>query len=197
MLKVGVTGGIGSGKSTVCRIFKILGVPVYDSDSRARMLMNTHPDLKDKISHHFGKASYSEDGSLNRSYLADRVFSDADELEKLNALVHPAVKIDFDQWAAQQEADYVIKEAALLVETGSYRELDFLIVVTAPEEVRIDRILFRDDHRSVNQVKEILKKQYTDGEKIKYSDFLVNNDESHLIFPQILQIHTQIIEKSN
>lgn len=196
MLKVGITGGIGSGKSTVCRVFQVLGVPVYDADSQAKHLMNSQPDLKAQIAHTFGQEAYQDDGMLNRTYLAQQVFPDAEKLNKLNALVHPAVGADFALWIQQQHTPYAIKEAALLVETGSYKNLDALIVVTAPENLRIARVVLRDSHRNREQVNDILKKQLPEAEKINKADYLINNDENHLILPQILDIHTKLTAKA-
>lgn len=196
MLKVGITGGIGSGKSTVCRVFQVLNIPVYDADSRAKHLMNTKPDLKAQIADAFGKNAYVDGGALNRDYLAAQVFPDTEKLSKLNAIVHPAVGSDFASWLEEQHSPYVIKEAALLVETGSYKDLDALIVVTAPENLRITRVVLRDSHRNREQVMDILKKQLPEKEKALLANYLVNNDENHLILPQILDIHTQLTAKA-
>lgn len=192
MLKIGITGGMGSGKSIICRIFQMLGAPVYDADSRARLLMDKDEVLREKITLAFGAGAYCSDGTLNRGYLAEAVFPEKEKLEQLNKLVHPAVKKDFEEWAEKQKSDYVIKEAALLVETGSFKELDKLIVVTAPEKTRIHRILFRDAHRSQKQIQEILQNQFPESEKAKYADYLINNDESQLVFPQVLKIHARL-----
>lgn len=196
MFKVGVTGGIGSGKSVVCRIFELLGVPVYDADARAKYLMTGDAELKKNIKKAFGEEAYLHNGELNRSFLAENVFSNPDKLQQLNHLVHPAVGRDFQQWSNNQTAKYVVKEAALLVETGSYKTLDKLIVVTAPEKVRISRVLMRDEHRDLQQIRSIIQNQYPESEKAKCANYLVNNDESHLIFPQIFKIHTEITDLS-
>lgn len=196
MFKVGVTGGIGSGKSVVCRIFELLGVPVYDADARAKYLMTDDDELKTNIERAFGEEAYLSEGALNRIFLANNVFANPDKLRQLNNLVHPVVGRDFQQLSDSQTAKYIIKEAALLVETGSYKALDKLIVVTAPEKVRISRVLMRDEHRSLQQIRSIIQNQYPESEKTKCANYLVNNDESHLIFPQIFKIHTKIIDLS-
>lgn len=196
MLKVGVTGGIGTGKSTVCRIFSILGIPVYDSDRQAKILMVKDKSLIGKIKKHFGNESYLEDDELNTSYLAATVFDNKEKLKQLNSLVHPAVKKDFEFWASNQDAPYSIKEAALLVETGSYKELDALIVVTAFEKLKIERVLKRDKNRNIDQVKSIINNQLSDDEKKKYADFVINNDENHPILSQVLQIHNELLQKA-
>ena len=143
MIKIGITGGIGSGKSTVCRAFAQLGVPVYDSDSRARRLMNEDVALKAAVSGLFGDGAYDADG-LNRKYVAGRIFSDGTLRERLNAVVHPAVAEDFARWAERQQGPYVIEEAAILFESGAYRQMDKVVTVTAPEPERIRRTCLRD-----------------------------------------------------
>ncbi|MCS7019792.1 MAG: dephospho-CoA kinase [Cytophagales bacterium] len=196
MLKVGVTGGIGSGKSTVCRIFMVLGIPVYDADSRAKWLQTHDPLLKSQIIQHFGAHAYLPDGSLNRTYLAEQVFSHAERLQLLNSLVHPRVAEDSAQWLALQQAagkPYAIKEAALMIESGSYKQLDLLIVVTAPEEVRIQRILQRDPQRSREQITAIISKQMPENEKIKFADFVICNDGNQMLIPQVMNVHQQLI----
>lgn len=148
-LQIGITGGIGSGKSLVCRMFACLGVPVYDADSRAKSVMTTDGILVMQIKKEFGGLSYHADGSLNRNYLAGTVFNNPERLEVLNKLVHPRVGEDYLKWLdKQREHAYVLKEAALLYESGSYKALDKVIVVHAPEAVRVARVRQRDPHRS-------------------------------------------------
>lgn len=188
LLRVGITGGIGSGKSLVCRVFKTLGVPVYDADSQARQLMTSDAVLIASIRKEFGEAAY-RDGVLDRAYLAREVFHDSDKLAKLNALVHPRVAVDFAHWlSANKEQPYVLKEAALLYESGAYRELDVIIVVTAPEEIRIKRVMQRD-HRSEEEVQHILKRQWPESEKVKRADIVLHNDGTALLLPRILELH--------
>jgi dephospho-CoA kinase len=192
-LLVGITGGIGSGKSTACRVFSILGVPIYFADDRAKWLMSYDLDLKKAIIENFGGESYSEDGSLNRAYLASVVFADEKKVAVINGLVHPAVKKDFEKWAENQTAAYVLKEAALLFESGSYQELDKIINVSAPLQTRITRVLMRDRHRTEKQVHEIIDKQLSDEEKNSKSDFVIKNSDNKLLIPQVLEIHKKLL----
>ena len=188
MLQIGITGGIGSGKSTVCEIFKVLGVPVYDADSRAKMLMTEDSALVNKIIQSFGEEAYLSDGVLNRDYLAQHVFSNKSQLEKLNGLVHPAVGIDYKKWSSEQNAPYVIKEAALLIESGSYKQLDKLVVVSSPMELRIERIQQRDPFRSKQEIEGIIKNQLSDEERESYADYILKNDENELLIPQVTEL---------
>jgi len=193
-LQVGITGGIGSGKSLVCRIFQVLGAPIYDADSRAKKLMTTDGILIDQIKKEFGTLSYDEKGALNRQFLSKTVFGDEEKLAKLNALVHPRVGVDYANWVRQQEgARYVIKEAALMFESGSDKVLDKIIVVSAPEAVRIERVLLRDPQRTREQVKEIILNQMSEEEKIKKADYVLMNDESTLLIPQVLTLHKNFL----
>jgi dephospho-CoA kinase len=197
MKKVGITGGIGAGKSIASHFFEIIGVPTYEADKRAKWLMLHNEDLKNAILQQFGPKSYQEDGKINTRFLAETVFSDEKKLQILNSLVHPAVALDFENWVQQQKnTSYVLKEAALLVENNSYKQLDALIVVTAPETIRIKRILNRDKQRSSAEVKAILDKQLPEIEKIKVADFLIQNDDKQLVIPQILRIHQQLLNFS-
>ncbi|WP_316929331.1 dephospho-CoA kinase [Cyclobacterium qasimii] len=164
-LLVGISGGIGAGKTLICKVFSLLNIPIYNADDRAKWLMTNHPPLKTLIIEKFGASAYFEDGQLNRQYLADIVFSDPDKTALINSLVHPAVGEDFKSWALGQHSKYVLKEAALLFETGSYKALDYTIHVTASEKIRIERIKSRDPKRSTEQIKQIIKKQLTDEEK--------------------------------
>lgn len=189
-LKIGVTGGIGAGKSLVCKIFSALGVPVYNADTRAKQLMVEDQVLIRQIKGHFGDASYSDDGSLNRSYLANEVFANTEKLELLNSLVHPQVGLDFDKWVAgKSSAPYVIKEAALLFEAGSFKSLDAIVTVAAPEELRIRRTVIRDEFRSKKQIEEIISKQLPEEERISRAGYKIINDENRLLIPQVLRLH--------
>ncbi|RZS94904.1 dephospho-CoA kinase [Cecembia calidifontis] len=190
---VGITGGIGSGKSTVAKIFAILGIPIYYADDRAKWLMSHDSELKKAIIEKFGRESYSESGELNRSYLAAHVFADDDKVKTINSLVHPAVKRDFESWAAAQNSPYVLKEAALLFETGSYQELDKVINVSAPLKIRINRILLRDPHRDEKQINDIINKQLPDEEKNSKADYVIKNADNKLLIPQVLAIHQELL----
>lgn len=195
-LKIGVTGGIGSGKTVICRIFRSLGIPVYDADSRARYILDNDPALKSQILELFGGNAYTSSG-LNNVWIAQHVFNDEDKLHQLNSLVHPLVGIDFEAWSNQKvDNPYVIKEAALLYESGSYLSLDKIVVVTAPESLRIKRVLSRDKHRTEDQVKAILKRQWSEEEKIVKADFLIKNDDQELVIPQVLELHENLLELS-
>jgi dephospho-CoA kinase len=192
--QVGITGGIGSGKSTVAEIFKCLKIPVYDADGRAKTLMNSDAKLKTQIEREFGSQSYDNSGNLDRRYLAKNVFGFPDRLEKLNALVHPCVAEDYRQWAqSQKSSSYVLKEAALLFESGSSKQLDKIILVTAPEDLRIKRVKSRDK-RSEEEVRNIIHSQWSQEKSIVLADFVIKNDEETAIIPQVLQIHQEILK---
>ena len=193
-LQIGITGGIGSGKSLVCRIFACLGVPVYDADSHAKELMTTDGILVSQIRKEFGDLSYQSDGTLNRVYLSEVVFSNPEKLKVLNALVHPRVGEDFKRWSmVHNDKPYVLKEAALLFEAGSYQSLDKIIVVQAPDDLRIKRVIARDRHRTPADVKAIMNKQLSEDEKQKRADYIIRNDDSTLIIPQVLQLHQHFL----
>jgi dephospho-CoA kinase len=192
MLLIGVTGGIGAGKSVVVSVFRCLGIPVYDADSHAKALMTTDRNLQEAIKKEFGTLSFTDQGLLNRAYLASQVFPDPEKLKKLNRLVHPRVAEDFEHWVEKQKSEpttpYVIKEAALLFESGSNRQPDKIIAVTAPDEVRKQRVQKRDG-RSPQEIEQIFERQMSQEEMIKRSDFMVLNDDRRLIIPQILKLN--------
>jgi dephospho-CoA kinase len=188
-LIIGLTGGIGSGKSLVSKIFSLLKVPVYDADSRAKLLMNTDEELVASIKKEFGAEAYEADGKLNRKFLAAQVFTNSAKLTRLNSLVHPRVHLDTEKWVQQNSAQaYLIKEAALLFESSSHQQLDKIIVVTASQEMRINRVMKRD-HRSREEVESIIRNQMNEEEKMKRADFIIRNDESELVIPQVLKLH--------
>ena len=191
--QVGVTGGIGSGKSLVCRIFNALGAPVYDSDSRAKILMTTDGILINQIRKEFGTLSFNADGSLNRKFIGEQVFQDDEKREVLDRLVHPRVAADYSEWLNIQSFAYVVKEAALLIETGSYKALDSTIVVTAPDELRIRRVLERDSHRTKQMVIDIINAQMPQDEKAAKADFVIVNDGKVAVLPQVLALHRQFL----
>jgi len=193
---VGITGGIGAGKSTVAKIFSSLEIPVYDADTRARWVQNNDKDLKQSIIDHFGAECYQND-QLNRQYLAGLVFDNPEKLAVLNSLVHPAVARDFESWVTKQSTPYVLKEAALLFETGSYSALDKIIVVSASEAIRTQRVLARDPQRSEEEVANIMARQWPEDEKISKADFVIINDETQLVIPQVLDIHENLLEQIN
>ncbi|MBW3544512.1 MAG: dephospho-CoA kinase [Bacteroidetes bacterium] len=192
-LKIGITGGIGAGKSTVCKVFAALGIPVYDADSRAKLVLVEDSVLREEIKRYFGEQAYLEDGSLNRSWLAAQVFDKPEQLEMLNGLVHPSVGLDFEQWYAHQQAPYILKEAALLFESGAYKALDAVITVTAPEALRLRRTLLRDTARSRSQVEAIMQRQLPEEERVSRAQFRLINDEHSLVLPQVLRLHRQFL----
>lgn len=194
-LWVGVTGGIGSGKSIVCRFFHLLGIPVYSADDRAKWLMAYQPELKSQLAAIFGKESYLEDGSVNRAFLAEKVFSDPENVKKINSIVHPAVAEDFKIWAENQNTPYVIKEAALLFESGAAKELDAVINVSSPLKIRKTRVQMRDPHRSEEQINHIINQQMPDEEKSELADYVIKNNDNKLIIPQILHIHDSLCSR--
>ncbi|NML67115.1 dephospho-CoA kinase [Hymenobacter sp. RP-2-7] len=194
MRRIGITGGIGSGKSVVARLFAALGVPVYDSDSRAKWVMAHDLVLRAQLLAAFGADTYGADGQLNRPYLARVAFADPARLAQLNALVHPRVGEDFAAWSAQQAAAghaYALKEAALLFESGAYQGLDKVITVFAPPEVRTARVLARDAHRTAADVARIIAQQLPETERLARADYVVYNDDSQLVIPQVLALHQQ------
>ncbi len=193
--QVGITGGIGSGKSIVCKIFAQLGVPIYDADSRAKWLNNFDPDLKKAIISIFGAEAYTSEG-LNRNYLANIVFNNQAKLAQLNNITHPAVAKDYEQWLNNQKAPYVIKEAALMFESGSHKMMDIVVNVTAPIELRISRVLARDTFRNEAEIRAIMAKQLSEEERQKKADFLVYNDEKQLLIPQLLKLHKQFLSRN-
>lgn len=192
-LLVGLTGGIGSGKTTVSRIFASLGVPVYYADDRGKWLMSHDDQLKAAVTETFGSESYNEAGELNREYLAQRVFSNDEELQRLNGLVHPVVGRDFRSWVdGHADESYLIKEAALIFEGGSYKQLDKVINVSATRETRLHRVLLRDLQRSREQVLSIMEKQLSENERKRRSDYLIDNNGTKLLIPQVLEVDASL-----
>lgn len=191
MLKIGLTGGIGSGKSTVAKVFETLGIPVYYADDAAKELMNTDENLKQQIIHHFGEATYSNN-LLDRKYLAQQVFNNPQKLELLNSLVHPATIQAAANWFTQQTSPYCIKEAALIFESGSQKELDYVIGVYAPTALRIQRVMQRDKITR-EEVQQRMDKQVNETVKMRLCDFVITNDEQNLVIPQVVALHEKLI----
>lgn len=192
MLRIGLTGGIGSGKSTVAHVFEVLGIPVYYADLEAKKMMNQDEELKQQIIDTFGTASY-ENGILNRRHLASIVFADKEKLELLNSMVHPATIRHGLQWMQKQKTPYTIKEAALIFESGSQQHLDYVIGVSAPLHLRIQRAMQRDNitreevlHRMQNQISEEIK--------LRLCDFVIKNDEQELVILQVLNLDKKLRE---
>jgi len=192
MLNIGITGGIGVGKTTVCRIFETLDIPVYYSDDRAKRLMTGNRKVKAAIKDLFGADAYFRNGRLNRKFIGGQVFENKDLLTSLNGIVHPAVFQDAINWFQSQSAPYVLQEAALLVESGRYKMFDKLIVVAAPEEVKISRVRKRD-RKSRSEIKSIIDKQLPDQLKIEKADFVIQNDGNQALIPQVLKIHNILV----
>ncbi len=194
MLKVGLTGGIGSGKTVVANIFKVLGIPVFDADAAAKEIMEKDESLIKQIKNEFGDASYDGE-KLNRKYLADKVFNDSYQLDKLNAIVHPAAIQAGIDWAEKQTSPYIIKEAALMFEAGSAFNLQYVIGVTAPKSLRIKRVMERSG-LTRDEVLSRMNRQISDVIKMRLCDFVIVNDEQQMILPQVLKIHEQLLEKA-
>ena len=195
MLRIGITGGIGSGKSVVSRVFSLLGIPLYDSDQRARWVMEHDALLREQLLSTFGPDTYTAAGQLNRPALARTVFADPAQLARLNTLVHPRVGEDFARWAAAQQAagaPYILKEAALLFESGAYKTLGRIITVAAPLAVRETRVLRRDPHRTAADVQAIIGKQLGEDERQQRADYVVHNDDVQLVLPQVLALDAQL-----
>ncbi len=187
MKTVGVTGGIGSGKTTVCKILSVFNIPVYYADTRAKVLYDEDTGLKEEVIRLLGSSVYTN-GKLNRNEVANRVFSDKLLLQKLNAIVHPAVEKDFIKWADNySESDFVVKEAAILFENGAYKKMDYNVLITAPESLRIRRVMKRDGV-SEELVKKRIENQWLDEEKIPLADFVIKCDEQNLVVPQVMEV---------
>jgi dephospho-CoA kinase len=193
--KLGVTGGIGSGKTSVCRVFGVLGIPVFSADREAQNIMENDEVIKGKINSISGKDLYAE-GSLNRMELARIIFNDGDLLNKVNMVVHPAVFNRFKTWVQVQAAPYVIMEAAILFESGASKFVDKVATVVAPVEQRIGRVIARNK-LSREQVMERMKNQIDDETRIKLSDYIINNSENDMIIPAIMSIHDDILKLIN
>ncbi|WP_370090313.1 dephospho-CoA kinase [Ekhidna sp.] len=190
---VGITGGIGSGKTTICKVFETLGAITYYSDDRAKWLMENDSKLIIGVKELFGEKAYQND-KLDRKHIASQAFKDSSILEKLNNIVHPAVARDVEEWASKnQNAKLLLKEAALLFETGSYKSLYKTILVTAQEEVRIERVTKRDAHRTNEDVRDIIQKQMKDEEKIPLADFIIENDGTKSVIKQVMDVYNHLI----
>lgn len=195
---IGLTGGIGSGKTTVCKIFESLGIPVYYADQEAKRIMTSNPNVKRQVKDLLGDKAYHTNGKPDRKYIAKKVFGDKELLARISAIVHPAVRLDVTRWAevhkANPEIQYVLQEAALLVENGSYKTLDALIVVTCPEETRIKRVMMRDD-LAYDEVMQKVRSQLPEQDKIRVADYLIRNDGKSMLIPQVLDIHRKLVRR--
>lgn len=188
---IGITGGIGSGKSIVCRIFGVLGIPVYEADTRAKWLMNHDPQLKEQLIALLGTDAYTHTGEYNRAWVASQVFDNQNLLLKLNAVVHPRVWQDSAAWVQQHsEAPYLLYEAAIMKAAGQGNPFCHVVMVSAPVELRVKRTLARDPQRSEQEVRAIIARQVPDEERLKIADLVVQNDDYQLLIPQVLHLHS-------
>jgi dephospho-CoA kinase len=195
MLKLGITGGIGSGKTTICNIFGSLGIPVFYADEKAKLLIESDEELKRAIIKEFGPESFGQSG-YNRKYIASLVFRDHEALLKLNCMIHPKVADDFTHWVSQQESCYVIFEAAVLFESGACSMVDFSIVIDAPIQLRIERVMKRDVVTK-EEIEFRIKNQWPTDEIKKMADWVIMNDDKTLILPEVLKIHNHLISLHN
>ena len=191
MIKVGITGGIGSGKSTVCRVFSILGIPVFEADVVARQLQSDDAGIRSQLTDLFGPAVYLPDLTIDRKYLASIVFNDPSLLLQLNAIVHPVVRNAFFEWCGHQQSPYVLLEAAILYESGFYKMMDKVIVVSTDQDQRIQRVMKRDG-TTREQVLQRMDNQWTDEQRNKLADFVIHNNDNELIIPQIVEIDKKL-----
>ncbi|MEZ4841997.1 MAG: dephospho-CoA kinase [Flavobacteriaceae bacterium] len=193
MMLVGLTGGIGSGKSTVASFFRELGIPVYTADDEAKKLMTTSKRIKTKLIKEFGEQTFVDE-QLNRGYIASIVFKDAEKLAILNNIVHPEVAKHFKKWASKQNAPYVIQENAILFESNAASRFDTIITVTAPIDLRFERVLKRDD-TTIKQIQSRMNNQLSDDERLQRSDFVIENIDLDTTKQQVLDIHNQLLER--
>jgi dephospho-CoA kinase len=188
---VGLTGGIGSGKSVIAQIFRTLGVPVYDTDQRAREIYFV-PEVRKQVEELLGKEAYLSGTALNKKFISSKIFGDESFRTKINSIIHPAVKKDFENYAAEHRDErYIVKESALLLEAGLRKSMDLLIVITSPEALRIERLQKRG-FAGKEEIVRIMQKQLSDSQKIKEADWVIKNDEENLLIPQVLEIHRAI-----
>ena len=192
MIRVGLTGGIGSGKTTVGRVFRTMGIPVFEADAEGRRLLVNDLRLKHAVVERFGASVLKED-AIDRAALASIVFQDAAALKDLNALIHPAVRAAFDRWTSEQRAPYVMMEAAVLAESAGHRTMDRIVVVSAPEAIRIQRVMERDGVRE-DAVRARLANQVSEAERLAIADHVIHNDDSRLVIPQVLEVHAALLK---
>ena len=190
MLKVGITGGIGSGKSVVAKIFSTLGIPVYESDQRAKWLIEYNKDIVSEIRDFLGNEAYNEDGKYDKVFVSKAVFQNEELLRKLNQIVHPRVRQDFEDWVLLQNAPFVLKEAAIMSRNAG---LDKIIVVHSPKDLRIKRLLKRDTHRNLSEIEKVISNQKTEKEFLEMADFVINNDDKELLIPQVIEVYKKLI----
>lgn len=192
-LKIGITGGIGSGKSLVCQVFRLLEAPVFEADIQAKRLVNTHSDIKNGLIDWYGPDIYSTNGTIDRKKLAGIIFTNSAEMQRVNDLIHPVVRQEFMIWADQQKSPYVIHEAAILFESGFYKMMDYTILVSAPEKIRIKRVVERDGS-TIKAVQQRINKQWNDEKRRGLASLELINDNNTLLIPQIIRIDKQLKE---
>ena len=192
MIVVGLTGGIGSGKTTVAKQFELLGIPIYIADEEAKKLMNRSKIIKRKLIELFGNEAYV-DNQLNRAFIADIIFKNKEYLQKMNAIIHPRVAKHFNKWMKKQSAPYVIKEVAILFENGGYEFCDYVITVIAPKKLRLSRLLKRDN-TTKDKIEAIIKNQWTDEQKVKLSQFVITNEDLENTKKQVVKVHNQLLK---
>ena len=199
MFQVGLTGGIGTGKSTISRVFKILGIPIFDADVEAKSIVSTDQDVRAKLIHHFGQKTYTAEGQINRSHLAKSAFADPAKTALINSIIHPVVRAHYLSRLAKWEQDdlpYIINEAALLFEAKREKDMGSIIVVDAPLHIRVERVLHRDLHRSKEDLEDIISRQMSQAEKVEKADFVIDNGGDVSIIKQVLDIHQVISSKT-
>jgi dephospho-CoA kinase len=193
MLKIAITGNIGSGKTIIANIFSVLGIPVYNADKQSKKFLY-YNHIKSEIKHYFGNTVFDKSNEIDKKALANIVFNDKKTLNILNSIIHPAIKSDFNKWIEKyNDKKYIIHEAAILFESGFYKNFDKIITVTAPQNICIKRVMIRDSILK-NEILQRIKNQLPEQEKIKMSDFVIYNDEKQLLIPQVLYIHKKILE---
>ncbi len=193
MQKIGITGGIGSGKTTVAKVFEQLGIPVYHADYWAKEIMNTEPLVVERLKELFGNSIYDSAGKADRKRIAEIVFANKNKLNELNSVIHPAVWLHGENWMKQHEdKPYILKEAAILFESGGNKSTDKVIMVSAPREIRLQRVINRDNVTR-EEVEARMANQWTDEKKIALSDFVIVNDGKQLVIPQVLEVHRKLI----
>ncbi|WP_372773417.1 dephospho-CoA kinase [Mangrovibacterium sp.] len=191
MIKVGITGGIGSGKSTICQFFKSIGIPVFEADTEAKKLINSSVAIKNQLIAEFGSDIYLPNQHIDRKKLAELIFNSPPLLEKVNGIIHPEVRNHFEKWANQQNSPYIIHEAAIMFESGFYKMMDYTVLVTAPEADRIKRVMERENTTAEN-VRSRIERQWTDEQKSKLANFIIKNDNRELVVPQLIELDKQI-----
>lgn len=192
MKKIGITGGIGSGKTTICKVFEILGIPVYYSDAAAKSIMDNDKTVQQKVIDSFGDGILDNKKNIDKKKLANLVFHQPEKLKLLNSIIHPAVANDFNNWLTLQNSPYILKEAAIMFESGANKEMDKIIVVSSPQEIRIKRVVKRDN-TTIESIEQRIKNQLPEEELIKKADFVIVNDENMPVVEQIIKIHEQLL----